>query len=147
MKRRILLALIVLLVVAVLPVSLFAGGTKEEGKKVVLYSAHTQEIIDALVPKFKADTGIEAEVVKMGSGDVISRVKAEKDNPQCDVIWSIGGEQLEANSNLLAPYTPKDWDKIEDVFKAVRNNVYKMSNEMQVPWENSSIFGDFYFKK
>ena len=36
--------------------------------------------------------------------------------------------------------------KIEDVFKAVRNNVYKMSNEMQVPWENSSIFGDFYFK-
>ncbi|RLD51991.1 MAG: hypothetical protein DRI94_04470 [Bacteroidetes bacterium] len=37
--------------------------------------------------------------------------------------------------------------KIEDVFKAVRNNVYKMSNEMQVPWENSSIFGDFYFKK
>ncbi len=37
--------------------------------------------------------------------------------------------------------------KIEDVFKQVRNNVYKMSNEMQVPWENSSIFGDFYFKK
>ncbi len=37
--------------------------------------------------------------------------------------------------------------KIEDVFKAVRNNVYKLSNEMQVPWENSSIFGDFYFKK
>lgn len=37
--------------------------------------------------------------------------------------------------------------KIEDVFKTVRNNVYKMSNEMQVPWENSSIFGDFYFKK
>ncbi len=36
--------------------------------------------------------------------------------------------------------------KIEDVFKAVRNNVYKLSNEMQVPWENSSIFGDFYFK-
>jgi hypothetical protein len=37
--------------------------------------------------------------------------------------------------------------KIEDVFKTVRNNVYQKSNKQQVPWENSSIFGDFYFKK
>ena len=40
--------------------------------------------------------------------------------------------------------------KIEDVFKNVRNEVYKISKEMgteQIPWENSSIFGDFYFKK
>ncbi len=37
--------------------------------------------------------------------------------------------------------------KIEDVFKQVRTNVYQMSGEKQLPWESSSIFGDFYFKK
>ena len=37
--------------------------------------------------------------------------------------------------------------KIEDVFKEVRKNVYEQSQGKQVPWENSSIFGDFYFKK
>ncbi len=37
--------------------------------------------------------------------------------------------------------------EIEDVFKEVRRNVYKLSNEQQTPWENSSIFDDFYFKK
>ncbi len=37
--------------------------------------------------------------------------------------------------------------KIEDVFKVVRANVRKMSQGMQVPWENSSIEGDFYFKQ
>jgi len=37
--------------------------------------------------------------------------------------------------------------KIEDVFKQVRGSVYKISNEQQLTWENSSIFGDFYFKK
>jgi hypothetical protein len=36
---------------------------------------------------------------------------------------------------------------IEDVFKEVRRNVHKLSGEQQVPWENSSIFDDFYFKK
>ncbi len=96
----------------------FAVSAEE---KVVLYSAHTQEIIDALAPRFEAETGIKAEVVKLGSSDVVARVKAEKENPLCDVIWSIGGEQLEANSDLLENYTPKNWDKVDDVFKVGTN--------------------------
>lgn len=116
MKGKVLVILLVLVV----SFSVFAAGKAEasaENQSVVLYSAHTQEIIDALVPRFEAATGLKAEVVKMGSSDVIARVKAEKGNPQCDVIWSIGGEQLEANGDLLQNYEPKDWDKVEDVFK------------------------------
>lgn len=43
--------------------------------------------------------------------------------------------------------------RIEDVFKQVRNEVYRISSELngegneQIPWENSSIFADFYFIK
>ena len=37
--------------------------------------------------------------------------------------------------------------RIEDVFKEVRRNVYRLSNKKQTPWENSSIFDDFYFYK
>lgn len=37
--------------------------------------------------------------------------------------------------------------KIEEVFKDVRNNVYKLSGNQQVPWDHNSIFGDFYFVK
>ncbi len=36
---------------------------------------------------------------------------------------------------------------LEDVFKEVRRNVYKISNKKQTPWENSSLFDNFYFKK
>ena len=35
--------------------------------------------------------------------------------------------------------------KIEDVFKRVRERVYESSGGQQVPWESSSILGDFYF--
>lgn len=35
--------------------------------------------------------------------------------------------------------------KIEDVFKRVRANVMSRSNSQQVPWEASSLIGDFYF--
>lgn len=36
--------------------------------------------------------------------------------------------------------------KIEDVFKKVKEEVFKATKEKQIPWENSNIFGDFYFK-
>jgi len=120
MKGKVLVILLVLAVTF----NIFAAGKSETAageQKVVLYSAHNQEIIDALVPRFEAATGIKAEVVKLGSGDIVARVKAEKENPQADVIWSIGGEQLEANSDLLTKYTPSDWDKVDDVFKVGTN--------------------------
>ncbi len=34
---------------------------------------------------------------------------------------------------------------IEQVFKAVRNNVINETNNKQVPWESTSLRGDFYF--
>ena len=117
MKRSI----VIMLVIALVPIALYASGGAEEGETVVLYSAHTQEIIDAMVPRLEEETGIRAEVVKLGSADVVSRVRAEAGNPQGDVIWSIGGEQLEANSDLLASYRPESWDMIPEVFRVGTN--------------------------
>ncbi|MCB5175090.1 MULTISPECIES: extracellular solute-binding protein [Microvirga] len=79
-----------------------------QDKSVVVYTAHKASIVDALVPKFEKETGIKVDVVKAGSGDIIKRVKAESSSPKADVIWSIGGEQLEDNKDLLATYKPKD---------------------------------------
>ena len=46
--------------------------------------------------------------------------------------------------HLLANMT-RPGQKIEDLFKAVRVNVRRESNGSQVPWEASSLEGDFYF--
>ena len=111
-----LLLLVIMLVMATATFnSVYAGG------KVILYSAHKQAIIDAMVPRFEKKTGIKAEVIKAGSGDIINRANAERANPQADVIWSIGGEQLEASSDLLANYIPVGYDKIESAFKVGKN--------------------------
>ncbi|GAB4333582.1 MAG: hypothetical protein OHK0038_09810 [Flammeovirgaceae bacterium] len=37
--------------------------------------------------------------------------------------------------------------KLEDVFKRVRTQVRQKSSGSQIPWENSALEGDFYFKK
>jgi iron(III) transport system substrate-binding protein len=111
MKRYVIAAMCV-----ILALSAYAAPNK-----VVVYTAHEDAILNLLAPLFQKETGITLEYVKLGSGDVIKRAKAESGNPQADVIWSIGGEQLEANSDILQAYTPKENAKINPLFKVGTN--------------------------
>ena len=36
---------------------------------------------------------------------------------------------------------------IEEVFKRTRSDVVRQTQNTQVPWDSSSLIGDFYFKK
>jgi iron(III) transport system substrate-binding protein len=94
-----------------------AVGPAAAQQRVSVYTAHTANIVERLVPEFEKATGIKVDVVKAGSGDIINRVRAEAANPKCDVIWSIGAELLEANQDLLEPYQPKDVAMIADAFR------------------------------
>jgi len=132
--------LLVFLLIMLIPAGLFATGVAESQapQRVVAYTAHEDNIIAEMTARFTAETGIEIEFIKLGSSDVIRRAVAEANNPQADVIWSIGGEALEANSSILAPYTPKEWNKIADVFKVGTNwlpytgimNVFVVNTDM-----------------
>ncbi|MDP2809597.1 MAG: caspase family protein [Rhodocyclaceae bacterium] len=37
--------------------------------------------------------------------------------------------------------------RVEDVFKQVRNNVARQTDDRQIPWESSSLTGDLYFAR
>lgn len=118
MKR---LSLLLVLFVLVSAMTMAGGGQEATADRVVAYTAHEDTIIAAMTQRFEEETGMEIEFVKMGSSDVIRRAVAEADNPQADVIWSIGGEPLEANSDVLEPYTPAEWDQVADVYKVGTN--------------------------
>ena len=127
-----------------------AASAFAASNQVVVYTAHEESIINTLVPMFEKETGIKVNYVKLASGDVIKRAKAEAGNPQADVIWSIGGEQLEAESGILQAYTPKDWDKIAPVYKVGTNwlaytgimNVFVVNTKMLKPNQYPSKWTD-----
>lgn len=87
-----------------------------QDKAVTIYTAHKSSIVDTLLPIFESETGLKAEVVKLGSGDIAKRVKAEAGAPAADVIWSISGSQLSELANLLEPYSPPEADQIDPQF-------------------------------
>lgn len=97
---------------------LSAGAAHAAGEKVVVYTAHKSSIVQAMIPQFEAETGMKAEVVQLGTGDVFKRARAEAAAPRADVIWSVTGSLLTENADLLAPYTVKDADAIDPRFAA-----------------------------
>jgi iron(III) transport system substrate-binding protein len=84
------------------------GPGTAQTSAVVVYTAAPQAFADVLTTQFTKDTGIRVELVVAGSSDVVRRVRAEASRPRGDVIWSIGAETLEANAEVLEPYTPTE---------------------------------------
>ena len=93
----------------------FTGAAQAQGK-VVVYTAHKTSIVQKMIPQFEAETGLKAEVIQLGSGDVFRRARAEAAAPKADVIWSVTGSLLTENADLLIPYTLKDPSAIDERF-------------------------------
>lgn len=55
------------------------------------------------------------------------------------------GENGLYTENVLK-FIEKPGITIEEVFRKVRSNVIKTSNKEQIPWDSSSLTGEFYFK-
>jgi iron(III) transport system substrate-binding protein len=132
-------------VIAGLAAVLLAGTTladvrAQEGT-VSVYTAHAPEIYNEVVPMFEAATGITVSLVQAGSGDIVQRARAEAASPLADVIWSIGGEALEANSDLLEPYTSAHYAMIDPLYK-VGTNWLPYTGIPMVVMINTDMVGD-----
>ena len=56
-------------------------------EKVTVYTAVPQVFIDELVPMFEQQTGIDVQIIKAGSGELLNRLTAEAARPMADVLW------------------------------------------------------------
>jgi iron(III) transport system substrate-binding protein len=125
-------SLLALVALVVLPVSGLAGAADHEGQ-VVVYTAAQSTIVQAIGPMFEKKTGIKVQFVEAGTGEVIKRAQAEKDNPLGDAFWALAAEPLAANADLLEAYTVADDAKINPIYKkgmadgrVIPNNVTPM---------------------
>ncbi len=118
MKRRLVHALIVLFVVSVAASA--SAKAREPGLEntVVVYSTHDESMLEVVAEAFEQKTGVKVEFINL-KGELADRVRAEKANPQSDVMY--GGPssvyiELESE-NLFARYVPSWAKKLNPLFK------------------------------
>ena len=81
------------------------GSKAADTKGLLIYASHPTEMVDFFVKAFeKENGGIKVELITGGTGDLLGRVKAEKDRPQGDLLW--GGSSTTGGSapELFTPY-------------------------------------------
>ncbi len=79
-----------------------------EEKRLVIYTSHKEDVYGPIVEEFQARTGIWAEVVTGGTGELLDRIWKEKTSPQADVMFGGGVESLLAYASCFEPYLCSD---------------------------------------
>lgn len=87
-----------------------ADGT---GGTLTVYSPHPAETINLVIKEFEDATDIKVELVAAGTGELLTRVSSEVDNPLGDVLWGGGAESLAAFSEYFEPYQATALDVID----------------------------------
>ncbi|NWF57418.1 MAG: extracellular solute-binding protein [Syntrophaceae bacterium] len=113
MKKMMLFGTVMLALTALTAIPSGYPGAQE----VTVYSGNMQALNDLAAAEFQKAAGIKANIVRVPSGVAMKRMRAEKDNPQGDVIWGVSKVALMANADLLAPYKSKFSDLIDPLFR------------------------------
>ena len=74
--------------------------------KLVIYSTHPEDMLEVIADGFTEKTGVEVEFINL-KGELADRVRAEKENPQADIMY--GG----ASSLYIAMSEDDVFEKVE----------------------------------
>ena len=87
----------------------FSAGLAMAGGNLVIYNAGSPEMGNDLVRAFSMKyPDIKTDVIRQGSGELITRIKGEAGKPQGDVIMAVAKENLEVIRDLLQSYKVRE---------------------------------------
>ena len=97
--------------------------TTELEEKVVVYSTHSEDLIEKVAQAFEEKTGVKVEYINL-KGELAERVEAEKSNPQADVMYG-GASNLFMDlkeKDLFVSLEPEWASNLDPMFKDEDNN-------------------------
>jgi iron(III) transport system substrate-binding protein len=93
--------------------------------KLVIYNAGTPEMGEDLARAFRVQhRDIDVELIRLGSGEIITRVQAEARRPQGDIILAMAKENMDVVYDLLESYRVREANAFPNDVKDAKGNKY-----------------------
>lgn len=115
-----------------------AGGVVSEiseENKLVIYTAHKEEIYKPIIREFERRTGIWVEVVSGGTSEMLEMIKNEREespeNSKADIMFGGGVDSLMLYEDCFEPYVTTQADKLDDTY-ASEGNYYTVFSKLPV---------------
>lgn len=94
---------------ALAAVATLALASAALAQSVVVYSAVSPKVMTAFVEEFqKQNPGIKVDLISGGSGELLTRLNAEKARPRADVLVGPDADNFDAYLDIFEPYKSKE---------------------------------------
>lgn len=121
-----LLSVLMIATFVMMPVAMGAG-------KVVVYSPAPKNITDIIVDMWnKENPNIPVDMISAGTGELVTRLRTESVNPQADILFGGGTEEVDGILDLLQPYKSVNDAAYKKGFKHPKYYYYGYSMPLQV---------------
>ena len=99
----------------------FGAAPVAKAEEVVVYSSNQPELMDMIGQAFAKKTGHSMSVVRMGTGEAMKRLQAEKENPLADLF--VGGDVavLENAKENFQPYASPEAKDLPEGYVSKEN--------------------------
>lgn len=96
--------------------------TEETGSdELVLYSPAPEGMLNMIIQEFQDETGIKVELVQAGSGELLTRIQSESENPLADVLFGGGAESMEAYKEYFEIYESPEVVNVNTEYRSEDN--------------------------
>ena len=93
------------------------GGGKKDDSKLVVYTPNSEGIINSVIPLFEEKTGVKVEVISAGTGELVTRIEGEKENPYGDVLFGGTYTQYLDNPDLFQEYVSTENENVVEEYR------------------------------
>lgn len=138
-----LLFLLLLSVLVLTAASAFAADESlEKTGKLTLYTSASQAWIDNFIPAFEEATGITVDVQTGKTGELMSRIANEAENPYADVIIGAGEALINTSAEYFQPYVSPYDAELPEAFHNQSGLFSKVNTTFSVLLVNTDLIGD-----
>jgi iron(III) transport system substrate-binding protein len=132
---------ILLLCLALLMIGFMTSCRREArgGGSLVIYTTTHESNIRRIVPAFEEATGVRVEIITGSAGSLLARIRAERANPQADLMWGgLTPSAFYVDPDLWHPYVSSHNNEFPEDF---RSNGYFNNFMIQVInlWVNTAL--------
>ncbi|TVR04219.1 MAG: extracellular solute-binding protein [Spirochaetaceae bacterium] len=142
MKRLLLVSLLIMLA---LTWAFAAGQPEGRANELTIWSAAADDEAQALSEAFRRiHPEINVSIIRAGSGELLTRLRAEQPRPQGDILMGIAKEAFDDNIDLFRGYRTANYDSIPEDVREARDQprYYGFSMPLQAFIVNTQLLSE-----
>ena len=112
-------------------------------EELIIYCSHPLDLMNTILDDFKLkNPEIKVDVVTAGTGELLKRIEAERENPLGDILWGGTLNSVKSKSDLFENYVSTNESNIYEEFQNEEGNFTRFSAIPSVIMVNTNLIGN-----